>query len=343
EPPIASQESLPIVLTLDGEYMFYSLVGAMELLSTNDDMPPAIVVGVDQNYKVDNEERFYRWQDCDYVAKTGELTTNSLEFKQFLLSELIPFVKEKYNGGEYIAMAGHSFTGNFIFHFIHEPSITGFISCSPYIADASLSNLHSNISNLALTKYLYLSTASNDLRMHKAKLLTEDSTLFHPLKSPLFKYQFDLFENESHMTLTYPSALNGLRFLFQDYCPLYKLDYSETEHIENYLEYLRSRYANIQNVYKINLPYRDEDLSELVWVAVEKEKWDQVKDLAELQIQTYPSMYSGYYSLGSYFEGIKDYEKALFNYEKGYGLLGPEVSNKVDFYEDILRIKKLME
>lgn len=340
---ISGDETFPVVITLDAEYMFYNFVGASELLSISEFMPQAIIVGIDQNYKLKNEERFSRWRDCDYDGKTGNLLPSGQKFKDFILQELIPYIQANYKTTNYVALAGHSFTGNFVLHFLNEKNISGVLAFSPYIADAAIPKMPESIGQITSEKYLYISTASDDLRMHRSKLLLEDSTIFSPLSSNTFHYTFDNFDDETHMTLTYRSAFNGLKFLFKDFSPIYKLDYSETTAIEDYVSFLKNRYEHIQIIYGISMPFRDEDLSELVWTAAEKEQWSEVEKLAMLQIETYPLNYSGYYSLGSYYEGVSNYKMALENYEKGYSLLGPEVSNKDDFYQDILRIKKLME
>lgn len=336
---------LPLIITLDGEYMFYNIVAAMELLSITESMPKAVVVGIDQNYTSKNSERYQRWIDCDYNGKTGEIEGTGVAFKTFLEDELIPYLKNTYSIGNYAALVGHSFTANYLLYFLKEKnsSFTGYLSVSPYIADSLVRKLSDNLNHLTDQRYLYISTSTDDLRMHKALLEKYDTTIFQTIQNTAFNYHFDLFKEETHMTLTYPSALSGLKFLFEDYSPLYKLNELEIAGVEDYVQFLKNRYADIQHIYDIPLPIREVDITEMSWVAIENEKWEQLLALSEWHIQLYPESYGGYYSLGSYYEAKKDYSLALVSYEKGYSLLGSEVSNKSDFYEDIDRIKKLMK
>ena len=96
----------PLLLTLDGEYLFYIFVGAVESLHFRQLIPETIVVGIDQNYPGEDGNSI-RWQDCEYNSKSNSLTNESIAFKNFINKELIPHLMANYKVGKFKAIAGH--------------------------------------------------------------------------------------------------------------------------------------------------------------------------------------------------------------------------------------------
>jgi len=97
----------PLLLSFDGEYLFYSIMGTSENLSFREIIPETIIVGIDQN-KEEKDGYPQRWYDCDYDYSTGKLKDKGLKFMAFIQNELIPYINNNYKTGTFYSIAGHS-------------------------------------------------------------------------------------------------------------------------------------------------------------------------------------------------------------------------------------------
>ena len=78
----------PLIVTLDGDYLFEPVAGNVDFISYWDDMPEAIVVGVNQDK--DRAEDL-KISDEDYFP-----IMSGAKFYEFLGAELIPYIVDNY-------------------------------------------------------------------------------------------------------------------------------------------------------------------------------------------------------------------------------------------------------
>ena len=91
----SENNSYNLILTLDGEYLFYATIGNTEFLASKGlgFIPGVIVVGIDQNYE--NEDGYEaRQNDCDYNKKTGLPEKKGIKFFTFITDELLPYLEK---------------------------------------------------------------------------------------------------------------------------------------------------------------------------------------------------------------------------------------------------------
>lgn len=333
----------PLTLVLDGEYLFYSIMGVGEVLTTRKIIPESIVVGIDQNYIV-KDQNSARWFDCSYDYKSGNMKEKGLKFKNFIESELLPFLTEKYKIGKFKTIAGHSYTANYINYFIDSSQFNGFIAISPYIPESLESKIKKSISKVDKNIYYYLCTGENDLSGHIPQIKKQDSTIFSQSSNPFFKYVFKDYDNESHMSLTVRGISDALSLMYSDYSPIYTLEIDSILIKETHLsDYLSKRYKNIEATYGITIPYREDDITSISWIIEEQENWDELKKIGKMEIELFPESVYGYYMVALSEEKKNNFQLALDYYKKGYSKLGDEVGNKSDFYADIERVEKLLK
>ena len=96
----------PIILVLDGDYMFEAVAGNVDYYSYWEDMPDAIVVGVNQ---IDNRD-----DDCKYSEQNSLPIETGASFFEFLGMELLPFINDNYRTEDFRVIVGHGKTANFI-------------------------------------------------------------------------------------------------------------------------------------------------------------------------------------------------------------------------------------
>jgi predicted alpha/beta superfamily hydrolase len=333
----------PLTLVLDGEYLFYSIMGVGEVLTTRKIMPETIVVGIDQNYIV-KDPYSARWFDCSYDYKTGEMKEKGIKFKTFIENELLPFLTKTYKIAKFKTIAGHSFTANYINYFLDSSMFNGFIAISPYIPESLEENIKNSIEKADKNIYYYLCTGENDLSGHIPQIKKQDSTIFSQSKNPNFHYDFKDYKGESHMSLTVRGISDALSLMYSDFSPIYTLDLDSVLIKENDLiSYLINRYNNIETTYGISIPFREDDITSISWIIEEQENWDKLKQIGEIEIDLYPESVYGYFMLALSEEKKHNLPIALEYYKKGYAKLGDDVGNKSDFYADIERVEKLMK
>lgn len=336
-------EKYPLILVLDGEYLFYSVMGIGEVLTTRQIIPEGIVVGIDQNFIV-KEPYSARWFDCSYNNSTGKLDEDGLKFKSFLVDELIPYLTTKYMLSKFKTIVGHSFTANYVNYFLSDNLFSGFIAVSPYIPTSLESFVIESASKRKTNAYYFLCTGQNDLSGHLSQIIHQDSSIFSQIKNSHFKYLFKNYPNETHMSLPVRGISDALCQMYVDYSPIYTLNNDSLLLKEkNLIQYLEKRYENMLATYEISIPIREDDINSVAWVIEEQEKWADLKKIGEIQIKLFPDNVYGYYTVALAEEKQNNLKLALEYYKKGYSKLGDDVGNKSDFYQDIERVEQLIK
>ncbi|WP_271406907.1 alpha/beta hydrolase [Tenacibaculum soleae] len=331
-------DKLPLILTLDGEYMFYNLIGNSELLLATEEIPETLIVGIDQNYQ-DYSKNYVRWEDCSYNSKSGKLQGKGIKFKKFINKELIPYLINKYKIGGYKVLVGHSFTASYVNFFLFDNSIfNSFILLSPYISVTHYQKINDKLSNNNKFLSYYISTAEHDLKGHLKTVSKLDSILSKKTINPKTQYTFNNFKGETHYSLINRSFPLALKSTFKDYQLITE---KEIKFEKDLLLYLKNKYAKIKEQYDITLSIKKDDLETIYWLAEEREDWKVLKDIGKYSINIYPEYPDGYFMLSTVAEQNKNYKKALKLYKKGYLKLGDDVLNKKDFYKHIERLEKI--
>jgi len=342
----SKDKTWPLILTLDGEYTFYAIIGNTEMLSPSfaDKMLEVVVVGIDQNYEAE-KDLFARWIDCDYSSTTGLPEKKGILFRDFIEDELLPWIEKKYRTGKFRVIAGHSFTANYInYLLIENPRLfNAFIALSPYIPEALCDTLFNTIRSLDKPVFYFLCTAENDLSGHKKSIVQLDSLQFRTIRNPNFRYIFRNYGEESHLSLVARGLPDALRFVFSAYAPIDDVDEAYIRSGASLVDYLKQKYEEIRTIYGINLPYREDDLLYISSLAEELENRDQLEELGKMTIFTWPGSPYGYYMLGKVEELKGNLTKALEYYKTGFGKLSSGILNKADFYLDIERVERLIK
>lgn len=343
---IDSNMVYPLIIALDGDYVGFSLNGEISLYSYFEKIPACIVVSIPQNYLDTASNRFQRWVDCDYNWDNGLPEKRGVLFKNFILNELVPYLATNYPIAAFKAIIGHSFTANFVNYFLLDETETfsGFGAISPYYADNSIDTITKTLSSINRPIVYSVAVGENDLSGHKKSVAAFAKRISKIENSNLV---FNNFEQEKNGATHYTIVPISMPYLVQDlfsiYAPISEKDYKALLKEKNKLNFLLNKYEKIKELYGIDLKIREVDLDMVGYAMYKKGEWEEIYKLGELQLKLYPESYSGYYTLGEYFEKKKEYKKALDFYEKGYAKLGEDVSNKQDFMEDIDRVKKKLK
>ncbi|WP_347923555.1 alpha/beta hydrolase-fold protein [Pontimicrobium sp. SW4] len=303
----------PIFIVFDGDYLFEPVAGNVDYYSYWEDMPEAIVVGINQVNS--------RGDDNYYSDQTYFPVESGVKFFEFIGMELIPYIEEKYRTANFKVAVGHGETANFINYYLFkkEPLFNAYMALSPDLAMSMLENLPTRLNEIEKKIFYYLATSTNDI-----KPLREDAKLLNARLSALEKnnmfFAFNEFEGPTHYSLpthAIPNALESIFFVFQ---PISKKEY--TERIltleTSPVEYLNEKYQMINELFNIKKQVLINDFKAIA-AAIEKNKtFEEYEALGKLARKEYPDTLLGSYYLGRFYEETGEPKKAMRTYKSAY-------------------------
>ena len=307
------EQFYPLIVTLDGDYLFEVVSGNVDYMSYWDDMPDAIVVGVNQEST--KEDDLYI-SDEDYFPIRG-----GAKFYEFLGAELVPYLIEKYRVGIFKIVVGHGDSANFInfFAFKKDPLFQAYISISPSFSPFMKDNLFQLISSNKASIFYYLSTSEEDFKDNRKNILNLNTRL-QDIKLETTTYKFDDFKTDSHYSLVTNSIPSALNHIFSIYKPisrneykneLLKIDYSPVKYLEN-------KYRKIKDLFGIEKQILLNDFRAVNATIVKKKNMDYYKDLSKLAKDNYPDTLLSNLYIGRYYESTGNYKKAIKAYQEAF-------------------------
>ena len=121
------KQRFPILVLLDGDFLFDPFQGALSYGNYWDDLPEVIIIGITQNK---NNERS---ADCTIDKTNGLPSEKGERFYEFIGLELIPYIEKKYRVAPFKMIAGLDTTASFLNYFLFKdtPIFDAYIAMSP--------------------------------------------------------------------------------------------------------------------------------------------------------------------------------------------------------------------
>ncbi|RZS99387.1 alpha/beta hydrolase [Aquimarina brevivitae] len=304
----------PVILVLDGDYLFEPVAGMVDYFSYWEDMPESIVVGINQ--------RKTRLEDGRYDTAQYLPTGSGANFYEFIGQELMPYINETYRTAPLKIIVGHDYTSNFINYFMFKdnPIFQGYINLSPELAPTMIEKISNVLSKDPKNTWYYLATGANDSDQIKEDVIQLDARI-DSLKLQNLNYHFDNFAESTHYTLVGKAIPKALEDFFQMYRPISKKIYRDVilpMEDESRFEYLTNIYKTTEELYGFKRKVRINDFIAISTAVEKTEDWEELEPLGDLAVKEYPDSMLGYYYLGIYYEQIGEPKKALRAYEKGF-------------------------
>ena len=305
----------PLFVVFDGDYLFEAVAGNVDYYSYWEDMPEAIVVGVNQ---IDDRE-----DDCIYSDQNSLPIEKGARFFEFVGMELIPYIERTYRTESFRVAVGHGATANFINYFLlkAQPVFQGYVSVSPELAPKMQDYLFERLSVMQTKVFYYLATCSNDVKFIKEEVGGLNKSLAD-LGNKSVLYNFDSFEGASHYSVpahAIPKAIESIFYVFQ---PISKKEYKET--ILNLdtspVAYLQEKYQTIKELFGIDKQILVNDFKAIA-AAIEKlEEFEYFEELGKMARKAYPETLLGNYYLARFYEETGEPKKAMRTYQSAYAL-----------------------
>jgi predicted alpha/beta superfamily hydrolase len=208
----AGEGAYPVVYLLDGPSNFKHTVGILHGLAESGRIPRPIVVGISNGD---------RWRDLTPSASPDAPTSGGSDrFLEFLASELVPWVDERYRTTGFRVLWGHSLGGLFaLYALITAPEVfDGYVALSPSLEWDGSALLEDLLDALGDTErpgaQLYLALA--DERMERAPY-EELVGFLRAQAPPSLVWSSGRFDDDDHYSIRVTGALGAARFLFGDW------------------------------------------------------------------------------------------------------------------------------
>lgn len=306
-------KAYPIVVVLDGDYLFEVVAGNVDYYSYWEDMPESIVVGVNQLDK--------RYDDCLYSEQNSLPIETGAAFFEFIGMELMPYIENKYRTVNFRVAVGHGETANFINYYMLKPQplFQAYVVVSPQLAPNMLDYVPERLAKLESKTFYYLANTKNDSK--SIKDMTEAlNTSITSIENKNVFYKFDSFEQPSHYSVpahAIPKALESIFFVYQ---PISKKEYTDTilKLDESPVAYLQEKYQTINDLFAIDKQILINDFKAISAAIEKSEDFKYYEELGKMARKHYPKTMLGNYYLARFYEETGEPKKAMRTYQSAY-------------------------
>jgi predicted alpha/beta superfamily hydrolase len=310
-----TDKKYPLLIVLDGDYLFDPFQGALNYGAYWDDLPEVIIVGINQNKNNERES------DCAVDATTGLPDEKGNKFFEFIGMELVAYMEKKYRIAPFKIIAGHDFTAGFLNFFLYKerPLFDAYISMSPELPIAMEKNIPDRFAILDQSLYYYQSTADGDVKKMQTRIKELDAGL-KTVNKPTFNYRFDEFKGASHYSLVLHSIPNALYQFFAVYQPISTAEFTEKIVVlpSGYVDYLIYKYEVLEKSLNIKMPIRINDFKAIEAAILKNNAFDEFDKLSDLSKKQYPKSMLSDYHKAMFYEKTGDLKKAAKAYQSAF-------------------------
>ena len=333
---IEVDKNYPLMIVLDGDYMFNIVSGSVDYLSYWGDIPENLVVGINQK-----DTRFQDSSVFDNITFTPISSTAS--FYDFIVNELIPYFSKNYRVSNFKVIVGQERTANFANFFLlkNDPQIRGVISISPKISENMNRYLNENLSK-SNSKIIYtLSSSKRDFESI-FKNVSELTASLDSIENKNLRFESLIFDKENHYILPSVSVPKSIRSTYSLYSDIDKIEYdSIISRLETSpIDYLKNKYQLIKEFYDLDKTISMNDFMAIEEFIEENEFFNLYDELSELAKQEYPGTILPSYYKGRFIEETGDPKKAMYIYRSAYNMKEVKGLTKEYLLELAERIKE---
>ena len=327
----SDEKSYPLVVVMDADYLFDIAVSNIKFYTFWDEMPETIVVGIHQDFSG-------REKDCYYSDKDGLPKEKGSAFYEFIGTELIPYISQKYVLSNFKAIMGHDLTSNFANYYLYkdQPLFDAYINLSPTFAPMMEDRIPGRLASFKDKKFYYLATSKEDEKNNYKRINTLNERL-SKIENESLHYYFDNFENANHISIASYAVPKALDKIFNIYKPISPKEYrNEILALETPIyDYLEEKYASIEDLFGFKKKVSLNDIMATYSGIKKKEDLPSLEKLAKMAKEEYPETMLGFYFHAEYYEEIGEPKKALRTYEKAFGMA------EIDFLTKDMALDKI--
>mgnify|MGYP001173431607 FL=1 len=330
------EKKYPLIIVLDGDYMFNMVAGSVDYLSYWGEIPENLIVGLNQK-----ETRFKDTSVFDNLTYTP--ITSTASFYDFIVNELIPYISKNFRISAFRVIIGQERTANFVNFFLlkQNPVFRGVISISPRISNNMNSYLTQQLSETNSKITYTLSTSKKDFESIYKNVFDLKNSL-DSIENKNLKFEALIFEKENHYILPSVSIPSSIRATYSLYSDIDKTEYDSiiSKLDTSPVDYLKNKYQLIMDFYDEDKKISINDFMAVEEYIEENEYFDLYDNLSKLAFEEYPETILPSYYKGRFFEETGNPQKAMHIYRSSYNMNEVEGLTKDYLLELAERIKE---
>lgn len=304
-------QKYPVLLLLDGDFLFDPFQGALSYGYYWDDLPEVIIVGISQNKNNERES------DCMVDETTGLPSEKGEKFFEFIGMELLPYIEKKYRTAPFKMVAGLDVTAGFLNLYLYKdnPVFDAYISMSPELPAGMEEQIPDRLAAIQKPIFYYHSSADGDVKKMRNRIIALDEAAKN-IKKETLNYRFDDFKGSSHYSLVLNSIPSALYQIFSVYQPISTTEFNEkiATLTSGYVDYLIKKYDVIDKSFALKLPIRLNDFKAIEAAILKNKAYDEFDKLSQVARKNYPKAMLADYELGQMYEKKGDNARAVKSY-----------------------------
>ncbi len=307
-------KSYPVIVVLDGDYLFEPVAGIADYYSYWDEMPDVIVVGIKQN----------NFKEADFLCDelNGLPVDSGSDFFQFVTYDLFNYLENNYRIASFKTIVGHGESANFLnfFLFLEKPFFDSYISLSPNFTPKMDMRLSEQLSALETPIFYSLTTSEDDRKRNKNNIIELNKSL-ESIPNENFNYNYNFYKEKTHYELVNHAIPSAFEKTYKTFKPIDVKEYKEkmlTLTEGNAYDYLVNKYKIINDMYGVNKKIRVNDFNAAEACLNKSEDWEGFKFLGKLAEEEYPESMLGMYYMGIHYENTDEPKKALKAYQSAF-------------------------
>lgn len=306
------QRKYPVILIFDqqNKRAYQYLLSTIDYLTSVDQMPASIIVGVQSN-------ELYRYYETQLIQ--ADPSAKGEQNEQFIMHELLPWIQKSLQGSTFTLLMGHSRYGFFTTHLWQKypAKIQACIASSPFFLQENV-NLVDSMENAikkskSLANHRYYSFGIGNDYPDEYKKMTEKIASY---KLNNLHIKGDLFQEADHHATPGLLANQSLYRIFE-YWNTSQIKYFKNSSAQK--EVLNSSMKEIEQHYGSAFSFSLGTMNGKGWDYYGKEQYQQAIDAWTMAIEYYPSftefylfIAGAYKKLGKpYIEWINRFKKEL--------------------------------
>ena len=352
-----NKDKYPVVYILDGEVFLPTVHNVHEFYSGGF-MPEMVLIGIsNENNRMRDltTSKITSMNGMPFDMENGEADS----FSEFIGSELIPFVENKYPVTNFRTLIGHSYGGLFtIYSLIHHPQLfNNYLAIDPSLdwdnqkllaeANEKLSSNNYELKSLFLSLGGQLNMQNPEVTIDNVMEDTTELTIFarsnigfsnvvkkNTQNNLAFEWKF--YPRDLHGTISFPSIMDGLISVFEWYQMenIHKFNIPTTSAAE-LNEIVRYRQNKLETHFGYPVPpYPDFLINVSGYMSMDSDQMERAKMFFELAIEFYPNNPNTYDSMADYYERNGDIDNALKFATKAFEMSGD------DYYKERIETLK---
>ena len=308
-------QKYPVLVLLDGDFLFNAFQGALSYSNYWDDLPEVIIIGISQNKNNERET------DCAVDQENGLPTEKGEAFFEFIGMELLPYIEKKYRTAPFKMIAGLDTTAGFLNCYLYKdiPLFDAYISMSPELPTGMEEQLPDRLAAIQKPIFYYHSSGDGDMKKMRKRILALDEVA-KKINKPSLNYRFDDFKGASHYSLVLNSIPSALYQIFSVYQPISTTEFNEKIAVltSGYVDYLIQKYDVIEKSFALKLPIRLNDFKAIEAAILKNKAYPEFEKLAQLAKKSYPKSMLADYEMGQMYEKKGEMAKAVKSYMMAY-------------------------